>query len=62
MSQVDDLPGFPGQPMGRADIERKFRGNVGNRWPKDRTDAVLQTLWTLEGIDDVSALLAKLAT
>jgi 2-methylcitrate dehydratase len=61
VSQVDDLPGFPGQPMDRADIERKFRGNIGDRWPKDRTDTVLQTLWTLETIDDVSALLGKLA-
>jgi 2-methylcitrate dehydratase len=61
VSQVDDLPGFPGQPMSRADIERKFRGNVGNRWPKDRIDTVLQTLWTLETIDDVSLLLGKLA-
>ncbi len=60
VTQVDDLPGFPGQPMDRADIERKFRGNVGDRWPKDRTDAVLQTLWTLEKIDDISALLGKL--
>ena len=60
VTEVDDLPGFPGQPMSRADIERKFRGNVDQRWPKDRTDAVLQTLWTLETIDDVSALLGKL--
>jgi 2-methylcitrate dehydratase len=61
VSQVDDLPGFPGQLMSRADIERKFRGNVGNRWPKDRIDDVLQTLWALEAIDDVSTLLGKLA-
>ncbi len=61
VSQVDDLAGFPGQPMDRAGVERKFRGNVGDRWPKDRTDAVLQALWALEGIDDVSTLLGKLA-
>jgi len=47
--------------MNRADIERKFRGNVGSRWPKDRMDAVLQTLWTLETVDDISALMSKLA-
>jgi 2-methylcitrate dehydratase len=61
VSQVDDLPGFPGQPMSRADVERKFRGNIGNRWPKNRADAVLQILWALETVDDVSALLGKLA-
>src|SRR6267378_2381406 len=28
-SEVDDVPGFPGRPMSRAEVERKFRGNVG---------------------------------
>ena len=27
--EVDDVPGFVGRPMGRADLDRKFRGNVG---------------------------------
>jgi len=59
VSQVDNLAGFPGQPMSRSDIERKFRGNVGSRWPADRTDAVLQTLWALETVDDISAFMGK---
>ena len=59
--QVDNLPGFPGQAMSRTDIERKFRGNVGQRWPKERTDAVLQTLWALDKIEDVRSLMSKLA-
>jgi len=59
VSQVDNLAGFPGQAMSRADIERKFRGNVGSRWPTDRTDAVLQTLWALETVDDISAFTGK---
>jgi 2-methylcitrate dehydratase len=59
--QVDDLPGFPGQPMSRADIEPKFRSNVGQRWPKERTDAVLRTLWALDTMGDVPALLRTLA-
>ena len=37
--EVDDVPGFVGRPLGRADIERKFRGNIGKRWPRERTDA-----------------------
>jgi 2-methylcitrate dehydratase len=57
---VDKMPGFPGQPMSRADVERKFRSNVRTRWPRERTDAVLQALWTLEQANDVSALLGKL--
>jgi 2-methylcitrate dehydratase len=59
--EVDDVPGFVGRPMSRADIERKFRGNIGKRWPQGRTDAVLGALWGLEQAEDVGALLGKLA-
>jgi 2-methylcitrate dehydratase len=59
MRQVDDMPGFPGRPMSQADVERKFRGNVGKRWPRERTDAILQSLWTLERLDDLSSMLEK---
>jgi 2-methylcitrate dehydratase len=58
---VDKMPGFPGQPTSRADVERKFRGNAGKRWPKTRTDAVLEALWLLDKTDDLSALLGKLS-
>jgi 2-methylcitrate dehydratase len=59
--QVDDMPGFPGQPMNRDDTARKFRSNVGARWPKERTDALLQTLWGLEKMEDISVLMGQLA-
>jgi 2-methylcitrate dehydratase len=58
---IDSLPGFPGQPMSRADVERKFTSNVGKRWPREHTDAVLQALWALERADDLSSLLSQLA-
>jgi 2-methylcitrate dehydratase len=58
--QIDDMPGFPGKPMERADAERKFRGNVGSRWPAAQTRAVLDALWGLEGAEDVSGGLGKL--
>jgi 2-methylcitrate dehydratase len=58
--QVDDMPGFPGKPMGRADAERKFRGNVARRWPAERIMAVLDGLWALQAADDVAGLLGKL--
>jgi 2-methylcitrate dehydratase len=58
--EVDDVPGFVGRPMGHADIERKFRGNIGTRWPSERTGAVLQALWALERAEDVGALLGNL--
>jgi 2-methylcitrate dehydratase len=59
--EVDDVPGFVGRPMNRADIERKFRINVGKRWPNERTDAVLQALWALDQTKDLSGLLGMLA-
>jgi 2-methylcitrate dehydratase len=60
-SEVDDVPGFPGRPMSRAEVERKFRGNVGRRWPRERTDAVLQDLWAVDRAQDIAALLGKLS-
>jgi 2-methylcitrate dehydratase len=57
---VDKMPGFPGQPMSRADVERKFRSNIGSRWREERTDGVLQALWTLDE-SDLSSLLGRLA-
>jgi 2-methylcitrate dehydratase len=58
---VDTMPGFPGEPMSRADVERKFRSNIGKRWPHQQTDSVLQALWALERTTDLSALLSGLA-
>ena len=58
---VDSMPSFGGQPATRADVERKFRSNVGKRWPQERTDAVLQALWALDRTEDLSALLGQLA-
>jgi len=59
--EFDDVPGFVGRPMGRADVERKFRGNVGKRWSRERTDAVLQALWGLDRANDITALLGGLS-
>ena len=59
--EVDDVPGFVGRPMSRADVERKFRGNVGKRWPQKRTDAVLKALWALDQTKDLSRLLGMLS-
>ncbi|HTR87627.1 MAG TPA: MmgE/PrpD family protein [Reyranella sp.] len=59
--QVDDMPGFPGQPMDRAGMERKYRSNVGKRWPAAQVDAQLQALWTFEAATDLRALMGKFA-
>jgi 2-methylcitrate dehydratase len=59
--QVDDVPGFAGRPMQRADVERKFRGNVGKRWPPERVQAALDAVWGLDRADDLDSLLGRLA-
>jgi 2-methylcitrate dehydratase len=59
--EVDYAPGFAERPMTRSEVERKFRGNVGKRWPRERTDAVLRALWALDEADDLSRLLGQLS-
>ena len=59
--EVDHAPGFAERPMTRAEVERKFRGNVGSHWPQTQAADVLAALWALEQTRDISALLGKLA-
>ena len=58
--EVDHAPGFADRPMTRDEVERKFFGNVGKRWPKERTASILQALWRLDETDNIGALLGKL--
>jgi 2-methylcitrate dehydratase len=59
--EVDYAPGFAERPMTRSEVERKFRGNVGKRWPRERTDAILWALWALDEADNLSRLLGQLS-
>jgi 2-methylcitrate dehydratase len=59
--EVDHAPGFAERPMNRSEVERKFRGNVGKRWPQERTNATLQALWALDQTEDLSVLLGRLS-
>ena len=59
--EVDHAPGFAARPMSRSDVDRKFRGNVGERWPKEQTDANLSALWAIDQTNDVGALLGNFA-
>ena len=59
--EVDDAPGFAKSPMSRADVEKKFRGNVGKRWSDEQTDAVLEALWELDRIGDLALFLGRLS-
>jgi len=58
---VDSMLGFPGRPMSRADVDRKFKSNVSRRWPQEHTDTVLQALRALDRTDDLSSVLNKFA-
>ena len=61
VQQVDNMPGFPGEPMTRADVERKFRSNTEGRLSAQRTDEVLRALWALEQAGDLAGLLGRMA-
>ena len=45
--------------MSRADMERKFRSNVGGRWSAAQVDALLQALWSFEQTEDLRSLLGQ---
>ena len=57
--EVDHAPGFAARPMNRSDVERKFRGNVGDLWPKEQTEANLKALWAIDRTNDLAALLGN---
>src|SRR3981081_1305735 len=54
--QEDYAVGFAERARKRVCVERKVRGNVGERWPQERTNATLQALWALDQTDDLSGL------
>jgi 2-methylcitrate dehydratase len=58
--EVNDFPGSRGKPLQRPEIERKFRSNIGKRWPREKTEAVLQSLWGLENARELGGLLSTL--
>jgi len=59
--EVDYAPGFAKSQMSRADVEKKFRGNVGKRWSSGQTNMVLAALWQLDRMDDLAAFLGELS-
>ena len=61
LREVDHAPGFAERPMSRAEVETKFRGNVGRCWSKKRTDDILKALWALEQTKDLSLLLSGMS-
>ncbi len=59
--EEDFAPGFAERPMSRAEVERKFRGNLGGRWDEARTTANLAALWQLEKVDNLTGLMNDFA-
>src|SRR5262249_55249139 len=59
--EVDHAPGFAARPMTRGDVDRKFRGNVGKRWPQEQADAKLKALWAIDRTNGLGALLGNFA-
>jgi 2-methylcitrate dehydratase len=57
--EVDHAPGFAASPMTRSEVEQKFRGNVGDRWSKAKTDANLAALWSIDQANDLADLLGS---
>jgi len=59
--EVDHAPGFAQRPMSRADLEAKFRGNVGEHWPQAKAETNLAALWAIDQAIDLGALLGNFA-
>jgi len=59
--EVDYAPGFAERPLSAAEVEQKFRGNVGTHWSKERTEDVIKALRGLEQTKDLSVLLGKMS-
>jgi 2-methylcitrate dehydratase len=57
--EADHAPGFAARPMNRREVDRKFRGNVGERWPKEQTEANLRALWAIDQTNDLATLLGN---
>ena len=58
--QLDDLPGFAGRMMNRAEVQEKFDTNVAKYWSKEQSSKVLASIWDLENANDVTQLVSSL--
>lgn len=55
--QVAHASGSPDQPMSDAQLEAKFRALAGAVLPRARLSRLLDTLWTLEQVADMGAVI-----
>ncbi len=58
---VDDPRGNPTNPMTKEEVERKFRSLTKRNLPDRQVERVADTVWGIDGRDDVSDLMAACA-
>jgi 2-methylcitrate dehydratase len=59
--RVDDLPGFVGRPMQRADAESKFARNARGAVTPAQITRIADAVWNLDRADSVAGLIDSLA-
>lgn len=60
ISQVDVPVGHPGNPMSDRDLEAKFRRLAAGRLNRTRIDRLIEFVWNLDWVKDISALMPLL--
>ncbi|MDF0676897.1 MAG: MmgE/PrpD family protein [Nitrospira sp.] len=60
MSQVDVPVGHPGNPMSDRDLEAKFRRLAAGRLNRSRTERLIEFVWNLDRVRDISTLMPLL--
>ena len=58
--QVDDLPGFGGEPLSRPGIEEKFLRSVDGVWSEKQSRAFFNVAWNLDQQHDLKSLFKHL--
>lgn len=58
--RVDDLPGFMGRPMTRADVEAKFQRNAKTLLKAGQLRQISNAVWSLDGAATVRELIDSL--
>ncbi|NGZ60317.1 MAG: hypothetical protein CV081_07430 [Nitrospira sp. LK265] len=60
MGQVDVPVGHPGNPMSDRDLEAKFRRLTNGRLDRSRIDRLVEFVWSLDRVGDISTLMPLL--
>jgi len=58
---VDDPKGHPTNPMTKEEVERKFRGLTRRFLPDRQVEKIIEVVWSMDRVDDVSSLIAACA-